>query len=79
MLRKRYHVSYSYIESCWMVWDSSGKHPSRYKILRRSHTKAAAIKYAHRLAQALRPSQVVVYRMDHSIERDCFFGKKRRP
>jgi ribosomal protein S8 len=72
IVRTIIHVTYNYDEDRWRVIDTT-KQPS--KILRRSHTKAAALRYATTKARSRRHiGQVVVHTKDGKIEHEMTFG-----
>jgi len=70
--RKVFHVTYNYDEDRWFVWDVTGR---KSKVLRRSHTKAMALKYATTQARSRRHiGQVVVHGMDGKIQNEWTYG-----
>lgn len=72
--RKVFHVTYDRDADRWITWQL-GVVAGPSRILRRSRTKAAAVKYATTLARSRRHiGQVVVHGMDGKIQSEMTYG-----
>lgn len=74
MARKTFHVVWSIVFDRWAVHEIIGEN-NAHVVLRRSKTKASAIKFACSKARFLRTvGQVVIHREDGTIENEFIFG-----
>lgn len=72
MKREVFHITYDRDDARWITWDVTGK---KSKLLRRSFTKAAALRYAVMKARSSRHlGQVVVHGTDGRIQQEMTYG-----